>query len=186
MKKLTFLCFTIIICVFLCSCGTSIEKHGLENFGIADSSESLCSKIIPEDFINMFEYENGDYYYSFRETFVAYESCDKAILYFQYDTETYVNAKAYAMENLSLSHELVAKYNNYYFYDNYNVISAELEIESNNYPYYFVRFAYNDEKQILVFIGFSVSMELYDEVDEVSDDFGQLLERYFGEYYSFE
>ena len=173
--------------LFLSSCGIfNVENHGLENFSVNDESGSLCSYIIPEGFIDMFPYESGDYHYSSECVTLGIAVCDRAILYFNYDDETYLQAKEYAMEHLDLSSETVASYNNYSFYNNDTPANNGVShLSSEEYPYDFVRFAYNDEKKCLIFLGFSVSMELYDEVDGVSSDWGVFLDKYFSEYYDF-
>ena len=38
-------------------CGTFSEEKGLENFDVGDSSLSLCQHLIPDGFIELFEYE---------------------------------------------------------------------------------------------------------------------------------
>ena len=105
---------------------------------------------------------------------------DKSLLYLKYDSETYSEAKAYTLEQLKLSEQIVDIYNNYYFFENLTSRSTCLK---DNFPYSFVRFAYNDTNNTLVFIGFySGSGE---KAKITADDWGGFLEEYYGDWYDF-
>ena len=166
------------LCFLLTSCSRTIEIRGLEKFDKANSTHSLCQNLLPDDMINKFSYQSGDYFY----LEVAPEGFgsiyDKALLYLTYDKTIYPAAKQYAMEQLDLSEEIVEEYNCFVFYDNQN---PYVDIS----PYEFNRFAYNDETNTLLFIGFYASMEFHDEVDAYANDWGAFLENYYGEFYDF-
>ena len=168
------ICFT---CLFLSSCGSNYVIQGLENFSVNTSSVGLCDGLIPDNFIEMFTYKDGNYFLSMSEKMPGFEVCERAFMYLQYDDDVYLMAKQYAMENLALSDDMAVQHNDYIFYDN--------DVDSNKFPYSFKRFAYNDSNNTLIFIGFDVSMELYSDVDEAIGDWGGFLEKYYGEFYTF-
>ena len=184
MKKIAIV--LLFVCLFLTSCGFQHEERGLENFDKIDSDVSLCQNLIPDDFISLYNYIDGDYYFSTSEKAPFYKVCDKALIYLAYDEITYELAKKYAMDHLNLSESSVEIYNEYYFYDNHTPEkNGRTHLSNENYPYAIIRFAYNDSNHTLIFIGFTVSVELYDEVDEIADDWGAFLDRYYGDWYDF-
>ena len=175
----------IMLTALLCSCSYHYTDRGLENFSVNDSSVGLCRGLLPDDFMDEFSYANGDYFYSANEESAISFCEEKVLIYLQYDNIVYQNAKKHAMDNLMLS-ESVAIYNGYFFYNNDTPASLGNDhLDSKNYPYEFVRFAYNDNNNTLIFMGFSVTADLQSEVDEVADDWGAFLEKYYGEWYSF-
>ena len=168
----------VILCVFLTSCVKSYDaERGIENFKRTDADLGLCWNLIPENFIEQYPYVEGNYFID-NGVYKVVGGWEKVLLYIQYDSDTYVEAKAYAMEHLNLLDDSVIEYNSYFFYQNQSN-------ECNRYPYDFNQFVFNDEKHTLVFIGFCVSVELHDEVDAVADDWPAFLEKYYGEWYSF-
>ena len=60
-------------------------------------------------------------------------------------------------------------------------------LNSENYPYNFLSFSYNDSLNTLVFFGMYVGHgdSLRAEIDAVADDWPAFLEKYYGEWYSF-
>jgi len=178
MKKLVI--SMVLLCALLfVSCGSQYEKRGLENFSIYESTYSLCRVLIPEGFIEKYKYQAGDYFFKYSEELPFLNTCEKVLVYLQYDEGVYLEAKTYAMEQLDLSDEVTAEYNRYYFYDN-------MEYDDQGDPHSFVRMAYNDYNQTLVFIGFFVGNKFYQDVDQYKDDWGGFLKHYFGDYYSFD
>lgn len=180
----------------------TVEVRGLDNFEQGLSSNRTTYTLIPErvfidnddyDYAPIFPYDNGDFFYFFSENYneekKRTEVFDKTLLYLQYDKEFYQIAKECLMERaLRLSEEPVEVYNDYIFYDNNSPTNFSLRGSpplNNDYaPYEFVRFAYNDSNRTIVCIGFYTRN--VEEVAEVADDWGAFLERYFGEWYSFE
>ena len=185
MKKTCF--FVILLCLCLTSsCNSKSEyvERGLENFGPNDSECGLCSYLIPENLIQQYAYVDGNYYNEWG-TYRIIGGWEKVLVYIQYDINTYSEAKKYVMDNLFLSESHVAEYNDYYFFINETPSKTDPNLSPEKFPYDFLRFAYNDNNNTLVFIGFCVSMELYEEVDAVADDWPAFLEKYYGEWYSF-
>ena len=179
MKKLN-QCFWILVvlCVCLSACGISdklksdpLERDSLDSFSPMCSDFGIAANIIPENFIENFKYTDGYWcHFIFGKTFFSlFSQSERVLLFFEYDDETYFQAKEYVFENLKLSYSPVEKYNNFVFYDNYT------DGESYCFPYSFVRFAYNDSKNTLIFIGCYMSRDFDDNIDEVTNDWGLYL-----------
>lgn len=179
-KLLSFLLIVICILTFFTSCGYSNYIEGIENFSTLDSDVSLCGELIPTDFIEKFEYTDGNYHFSTSEKYPLMYACDRAIIYFQYDPENYPEAKEYALVELKVGENEFAEHNGYHFHMN------ESKFDATRFPHMFNCVAYNDANCTLVFIGFGVSVELHEEADIAITDWGAFLEKYFGEFYSFE
>ena len=187
MKKITWI-FLVAICLCIClsACDTDdpFEKKSLDNFSEEWSNYSTTDNIIPEGFINRFAYTDGYcYHFCFGKDF-SFAVSDRALLFFEYDDETYNQAKEYVFANLILSSKPVEEYNGYIFYDNY---SEQLFNEESSYafPYAFMRFAYNDSKNTLIFIGCFTSHDFDENMKQTSADWGVFLEKYYGEWYDF-
>ena len=179
-----------VCCLFFSSCSAIFAddadgERGLEAFHPNYSDFEVNRYIIPEGFIDEFEYLDGNFYHMETSILFALYACDRTLLYFEYDSETYFEAKAYAMENLILSDAPIHEYNGYSFYLNETASKDDHFLGGHFYPHQFLSFSYNDEQNTLVFLGFLVSVELHDEVDAVADDWPAFLEKYYGEWYSF-
>ena len=68
-KLLSFLLIVICILTFFTSCGYSNTIEGIENFSALDSDVSICWQLIPTDFIEKFEYIDGNYHFSTSEKY---------------------------------------------------------------------------------------------------------------------
>lgn len=186
MKKSKIIIIILLISLFLNSCALHYTKQGLEEFSADASDYGLCRGLIPENFIEKFSYVKGDFFIAFSEKAPFIATCERVLLYLKYTDDVYLDAKKYAMENLILSENCVAVFENYIFYNNITPVNFEQDhLDGSRFPRSFVRFAYNDENNTLLFIGFDVSMELYDEVDSLANDWGAFLEKYYGEFYDF-
>ena len=171
----------LLCCMLLSSCAKSFRnfQSGLENFHPANSEVGVCDCLIPSEMISSFQYLNGNYYKEETASGFYRNICERALVYFEYDDTTYNDAKSYATENLILNENVFTEYNGYVFFIN------ETYQHDTGYPRKFKVYGYNDEKNTLVFLGFYVSVELYEEVDELSADWPAFLEKYYGEWYSF-
>jgi hypothetical protein len=161
---------------------------GLENFSATTVGSGTRSNIIPENFIENYDYEDGNYYFSEQGYIDQKKHIEKTLIYIQYDSETYLEAKAHSLENLILAEESIGEYNGYQFFINKTSVKSGLTyLDGKHFPKKFLSFAYNDEANTLVFIGFYV---VYPEVEAdvaelVADNWGAFLEKYYGEWYSF-
>ena len=175
MKKLLIVIF-IMVCLFLNSCGfdDTYKISGLENYHPANSEAGTSDGIMPDDFLNKFDYISGDYHFIEENAFsLGKPYLDRSILYLSYDSTVYSDAKQYAMDHMKLSDNIVEEYNGYVFYDNY-------VDDDFSFPEEFKRFAYNDTNNTLVFIGFFES-----GVYNCPTDWVTFLEEYYGDWYDF-
>ena len=181
MKFLKIIFLLIICCVCLGGCFTSdpLERDDLKDFSPMCSNYGVTRDIIPENFIDNFAYTNGYFCYFCYGKSSLFSISDRALLYFEYDNETYYQAKEYVFENLNLSDSPVEEYNEYVFYDNY---TGTLPI---NFPYSFMRVAYNDSNNTLIFIGCYMSSDFDQNIDELSNNWEEFLKRYYNNWYDF-
>ena len=103
---------------------------------------------------------------------------ERLLLYFQYDTETYKQAKEYLMETLYLSEHFTEEYNGYLFYDRL-VYSSD-----KNHPESFSYFVCNDSN------GTIILLELYynkqnDPLYREGYTWGEYMDVVYGEWYDF-
>jgi hypothetical protein len=115
-----------------------------------------------------------------------------------YDAENYELAKKCCLTagEMYLSEEAIEEFNGYVFYVNYRNDDPEYFEESGCYrtdmPHFFSRFAYNDEKNTLIFLsyamyGFSGGDETINALEEqAQNDWSAFLAENFGMWYSFD
>lgn len=85
------------------------------------------------------------------------------------------------IENIPIDQDYVYYHNNYVFYKNTNFHHGE----NMSFPWWFTMACYNDENRTLIFMGLSSSPS--DEtVEEINNDWGQFIKKYYGEYYNFD
>jgi hypothetical protein len=187
MKKVV-LIILLVALILLSSCAprTFNPEKGLENFDKNDSEFSLCQYIMPDGFIEKYDYKDGNYYSIETGSIYNGTTVDRAFIYIQYDAEIYDDAKICAIENLSLSNEAIHEYNGYYFFLNHSSSVDDIDyLDGRNFPYKFLSFAYNDSTNTLVFFGLYISSELKNQTIEEAEDWPAFLEKYYGEWYSF-
>ena len=194
MKKLyAFLILIIVFSLCLCSCSNTyyknkfLEKRNINKFNSNISELGLANHILPDNFFDEFKALDSYFYYFLEEDYFTannFEACDRLLLFFQYDKETYLLAKEFVFEHLKLSGEIVEIYNNYYFYDNITYANDSPHLV-NNYPYAFVRFCYNDTNNTLIFIGFDSYGEFRQTADNLANDWESFLKEFYGEWYDF-
>ena len=186
MKKIL-LTVIALFSFFLTSCG--LELHGLKEYNPNNSSVSLSKKLLPnEQFVDLFEYENGDYFYfdSGLELFPEH-ALERELLYLQYSEQAYINAKEYTINNIDISKKNHFSYNGYEFFENieyanYNEI-VDNDGENKYFPQEFNMYAYNDEKRTLVFLGFYVYKPSTKDTELLKfDNIGDFLKEYFSFY----
>jgi len=175
--------FVLILCLSLCSCW-SVYVQGIDKFSTEVSTVSLTRYIMPEDFLEKFDYIQGDYFYSDESNLK--EHYERALIYVEYEEIIYDHAKQYVIENLKLSEDQVYTSNSYIFYENNTAEDDGLDFLSNDmFPCVWMSVAFNDELHRIVFIGFTADDELGDEVETFTNDYGVFLNEYFKEFYDF-
>ncbi len=169
------------------SCAEPIVKSSIDSYTQATCSFGLTSNLFPsEDYITAFEYEEADYAY--------YDSCDfvwgyaKAFAYFQYSEEEYQKAKDFCLNTIPLDSKTY-EYGGYCFseYLCYTIKDETGEwIPQSRFPEHFNMVGYNDEKCILVFIGYYNGDPESAEKSLAQTDFGAFLTTVFSEYFNFD
>lgn len=190
-KTSMLLIILLILSLILSGCKYEVYKEGIENFDVNDSNISLNSCILPsDDFIENFDYTNGEYYYNdVNEHWLYVANCEQSIVILNYKTDVYEQAKAYCLDTMELSETNQFDYNGYTFTENIGLAKAWDDLEdgvNTRYPHHFNMFAYNDEEQCLVFMGFYSSPDNKDDnIYLAQTDWEEFLRTYFYEYYDF-
>ena len=168
----------VLLCLLFSSCAP-YEKSGLDRY-YSSNSDFEITQFVENDFCDLFKYIDGDYFFYREEPFVFCVNCEKALLFFKYDENVYESAKEYIFKKQHLSENSVAEYNGYVFYDKFHGSG-----EWHNFPKRFMRFAYNDEKQILVFIGFYANEKESKSITQISENWELFLKEIYGDWYDF-
>jgi hypothetical protein len=105
-----------------------------------------------------------------------------------YDAETYVDAKAYCMENFNLSEGFDHTHNEYSFAEHVCYKSedsiGEWHLESQ-FPRKFNMFGYHDESCTLIFLGYYNGDPESEESALAQTDFSAFLSTVYAEFYDF-
>ena len=174
----------ILLTTFLLS-GCFLEEiiyvEGFDNYRIGQSSVGLVC-FPPLDLEKDFNYKEAEYYYENKGGQIALKSIEKTLIYFTFEENEYISSKEYIEEKIVFQKDVI-EYNNYYF----NIIIDQSEIPSyNNFPYIFQMVIYNDDNNIIFFLGFFATIRFYKEqIDEDISSFEGFLDKYYGEYYDF-
>ena len=177
---------------------TKICTTGIENFSRAQSSMELCNYIIPpynsdnvrdEEYFQLFPYESADYYYTYKCKGIEINAMEAVLCYCSYSKETYSEAKNYIFGNASMFADDCFQYNGYKFFANKSFLE-EYGTDNKFNPRRFVINGFNDEKNLLISLGFSASFVTHgakksDKTDLFYNDFGAFLKEYF-KYYDFD
>ena len=181
MKKIVFVIIILLVTITLTSC-FPYKIRGISEFNVGNSSVTICEKLLPnEGFSEKFNSFNKDYLYYYAGYNFDLRMYESALMYFQYDKETYALAKNEMLNLCILSQETQFNYNEYNFYRNITDLNETYE-KLNGFPYEFNMIAYNDTLNTLVFMGFRISKHISNEKEEEIfefNDFGLFLKEYF-------
>ena len=113
--------------------------------------------------------------------FISNQYFEKTLLYVKYSDDEYEKAKEYIIKQQDLDIFNDLSFNSYHFYLN------QLEVSFlRHFPSSYIMTGYNDEQNILIFIGMYCSEKSYPEVQYGLTDFGLYLKTFFGEWYNFD
>ena len=151
MKKAICILILLTVLMSFSSC-SEYRIEGLENFSSYDSTVETSKYLFPcDDFIDKFEYINGNYYYDYWY-YVTY--CrEKSFAYFEYTPEIYQEVFTFTMDNM------IFLENNKYEFNNYTFIQQDASVyygEKNTpeFPYWFWMMFYSEERNIIGFLGY--------------------------------
>ena len=192
MKKLLSLLVLIIILCCLISCNIEFSSNklsGIDSYNVANSSVSICYELLPsDDFLELFSYIDGDYYYVNNAVNFFSTGDEQAIMYLIYEEDIYESAKEFTFQNMYFLENHKYSYNGDEFMVNVcrkmdgrdpNIVNGELD------PYWFNMIAFNDEKNTIVFLGFYMPKNLATpEIEQLLtfEDMGAFLKEYFSFY----
>ena len=154
MKKAICILMLLSMIIVFSSCSDRIE--GLENFSVHDSSVETSKYLFPcEDFIDRFEYTDGNYYYDYWSN-IGY-SRDKSFAYFVYTPEVYQEAMDFTLNNMSFLDENTYEFNGYTFVQQ---DVSEFVPSPRNFPEWFWMMFYSEERGVIGFFGYYSAIHL--------------------------
>ena len=134
--------------ILFSSCSDRVE--GLENFSAHNSSFETSTYLFPcEDFIDRFEYTDGNYYYDYWSK--SGYSRDKSFAYFVYTPEVYQEAMDFTQDQMSFLDENTYEFNGYTFVQQ---DVTELVARPRDFPRWFWMMFYSEERNIIGFLGY--------------------------------
>ncbi len=180
MKKLSLIVLFILTLSLLCSCGLGIFDYsceGIENFHPHLSDVCVCDVLIPENFLESYEYEDGNFFYECKDNYGS-NMIDRALMYLTYNDTEYALAKEYVQSQLKLR-DTGEVLNDYIIYVN-TMYSYDYRTD-HSYAFDYNMVALNDNNNTIVFFGVYsfVGKELLDE--SLTD---HILE-FYGHWYNF-
>ena len=184
MKRVMLSSIMIIMIVLLfafSSCSTYVSKEGFEHCQPGESPYSLTSELFFDtNFLTEYSYTDGNFFYNFYEP-VLLSCTDRSFAWLSYDDEdTYQQAKQSRLDTRWTEKETFDGQEafgfTFYLYWTYE--------NSTGFPHWFTAFGYDDERQMLVFIGFYCSQEKEEQnVLLAETDFGAFLKHFYGEWF---
>ena len=180
-KMFVFLCG---IALLFCSCSSEYSVDGYENFQVNHSHYELNNYILPTtDFVDIFQ--NIDVEYFYREEYKsANQFVERSFLVINYEKAIYEQAKEYCLQNMQLSGSGYMEYNGYRFVENIKLAKMQNRYETpGSFPHWFNMFAYNDNANCLIFMGFYSPDYSSDDAQNVCDNWGEFIEKHFSDIY---
>jgi len=182
-------CIAILLCLLVfmfCACSETYCVDGIENFRADHSNYELNVYLLPSEyFIERFAHINIDYHYRAKyETYFSFSGIEKTFLVAEYEQEVYEQAKKFCLQNLQLSDTNTIEYNGYIFIENTKLAVRQNRFgKSNAFPKWFNMFAYNDDLKKLVFMGFYSPDYSSNDAQNICDNWGEFIEKYFSDIY---
>lgn len=181
MKKLSLIVLFILTLSLLCSCAFTIFDYyceGIENYHPYLSDVGICVYLFPENFLETYEYEDGDFFYECLDDFST-NTIERTLLYLTYSDTEYVLAKECALSQLELR-DTGEVLNDYVIYVN-NTLYKNDYLTDHPYLIEYNMVAFNDKSNTIVFWGAwsVVGKELLDKslTEHIID--------FYGHWYSF-
>ena len=176
MKKTICILMLLSMIIVFSSCTDRDRIEGLENFSSYESSFETTKYLFPcEDFIDRFEYIDGDYYYDYWSN-ISY-SRDKSFAYFVYTPEVYQEAMDFTLDHMSFLDENTYEFNGYTFVQR---DVTELVARPRNFPEWFWMMFYSEERGVIGFFGYYSAIHLIEIRPD--EDFEGFIRHEFPEY----
>ena len=186
-KRLIFSFILCVIAILLAGCSTGIkysEGVDVQYFSPALSSSGTTSQLVPEKYLEKFEYSENRFYHYTNERAFSFGDMDKTLLYLEYDDGIYEKAKEYILTEMDINFTERREYSEYVFYINhaFKNVAGYLEF----FPYQYLMVGYNDDKNRVIFFGMVCVERLYPDVKYGETDLGLYLKIFFGDWYDFD
>lgn len=181
MKRYLLILLVSSMVLMLCACG-SFKVTGIENYRKETCSVGLTAHMFPsDDFLTKFEYESGDYGYCDSGDFAwGYVTTFCQLLY---EDGIYTKAKEYCLSKFAVCVTHQYEYEGYLFYETISHEETDMNGTANSacrYPKQFNMFAYCDEKNTLIFLGYYNGNPNDTEKELAESNFGLFLKTAFG------
>ena len=161
----------------------SVYKEEVETYGFGYSELAIDAPGLftpSSTFLRDFEYIDGAFYLYIQGFFDS--NPERALLIIKYDQEVYESAKTCMLENFEPFGNKFYVYNGYYFYDNNDYLYKQ-SLSSD-----FTAACYNDEKQVLCFLGFCdvYHYDFHEKYEYGKEEkWPEFIDQYYGEWYDF-
>ena len=151
MKKTVCILLSLFVILSLSSCSEhKYRTDGLKNYSPNDSDFELSKYLFPcENFIEKFEYVDGNYYNDCWD-YVTYAR-DKSFAYFKYTSEVYQEVFIFTQNNMSFVEENTHEFNGYTFIQ--QDVTALIK-KSPSFPHWFWMMFYSEERHVIGFLGY--------------------------------
>ena len=198
MKKSIVLLLTIsILAISLTSC-TRWDQHetsltdyveliSWNEFGYSNYELDMPEYFLPSaTFITDYDYIDGGFH-MYEETVrflrLRHDAPCTSLLWLKYDATLYYEAKKEMLTNITPYDDIEYIYGDYLFYKNTNFKDDHAALGESEW---FTMAGYNDQSQILIFIGFfdciGIDQMYY---DDLQGNWVSFIDTYYGEYYDF-
>lgn len=168
------------------------EKISINGFGFSDIELDKPSYFLPSNtFLNDYEYLEGNYYFYepciYNEFCADYWKPNIVLLTLKYNEAVYLDAKDFTINNIPKYEDFFYTYNDYQFYFNKNFMDRYENVLPPQLPNNFTMVCYNDEYNIICFLGFSNTYPELDEkyLNDLENNWKSFIDQYYGKYYDF-
>ena len=163
-----------------------------EGGGFSHIELDLSSLWLPSIYF-LDDYEYIDATYSLyeeapsRDWFEMRNKPDISVLTLTFEKAEYEKAKEFMLDQIHPQGEEYYVYNDYYFYINHNYFNFFVPLEKyRGISHRFMMACYNDQKNILAFVGYYQGNPLSEEeVKSIEEDWASFVEEHFNPYYDF-
>lgn len=186
-KKFILVVILSAVAVFVTGCSEGVkysEGVDVQYFRPALSSIGTTAYLIPDNFLEEFEYTENKFYRYSNDRAFSFGDMDKNLMYLEYSDEVYEEAKDFVLTEMDLDLSDERIYNGYTFYMNY--AHEHNDGPKEIFPYRYFMAGYNDAKNRIIFISMDCVQKAYPEAEQGLTDFGWYLQTFFGEFYDFD
>ena len=200
MKKI-FCILSVIFVMLLSSCYSSCyedfyydsleeytEKIAKHNNGFSVYELDHPDYFLPsKTFINDYPYLEGVYYFDEEDPMKRkHNNPSTSLLCLKYTEEVYMQAKQEMLDSIPMYGEDLYLYDDFVFYRNANFVNSFEGVPTPTLSKWFTMAGYNDEENILIFIGFYAYYDIKNKYqDSMKEDWVHFIDEYYGKYYDF-